>query len=71
MADNDSDEINDEIERLLANKDVKNTKKATSQAYKIFAKSVDVAQAEADNTSLDKALAKFYATAKKEDSSNF
>jgi hypothetical protein len=71
MADNDSDEINDEIERLLANKDAKNTKKATSQAYKIFAKSVDVAQAEADNTSLDKALAKFYATAKKEDGSRY
>ena len=57
-------DINDEIRRLLDNKDAGNTKKITKLAYNVFGSIVDVAKAEENASNLDKALAKFYAAAK-------
>ena len=61
--------ISDKVAQHPADKVLKNTRKAKSLAYKIFVKSIDVAEDKWDNTSLDKAFAKFYATAKKADHS--
>lgn len=73
MPDNDEENssVQDEIERLLSSKDAKNTAKATSLAHKLFAKTVDVAEAEKNTTTLDKALANFYASARKEDGTRY
>lgn len=64
-------DINDEIRRLLDNKDAGNTKKITKLAYNVFGSIVDVAKAEENASNLDKALAKFYAAAKRKDGSKY
>ena len=64
------DEELEEIKQLLDNKDAANTKKITKLAYNVFSSVVDVATAEKDLASLDKHLAKFYATARKKDGSS-
>lgn len=67
--DNDSDE---EIARILENKDSKNTKRSTKNAVRVFHGAVgDVGKAEKDEESLDKSLAKFFANAKKQDGTKY
>ena len=74
MAEAEQQEIDDELEeikRLLDNKDAANTKRITKLAYNVFSSVVDVATAEKALASLDKHLAKFYATARKKDGSKY
>ena len=56
MPDNDEENssVQDEIERLLSSKDAENTAKATSLDHKLFAKTVDVAEAERNIATVDK-----------------
>jgi hypothetical protein len=65
------EEVDEEIRRLLSNKDANNTKKITKLAFNVFSCVVDVTEAEKDPVNLDKNLAKFYATAKKEDGQKY
>ena len=69
MADSSDDE---EIARLLKEKDSKNTKKTTKNAFKTFEAAVgDLEKAEESPETLDKSLAKFFAHAKKTNGSKY
>ena len=64
----DSDE---EIARILLNKDSKNTKRSTKNTVRMFYWAVgDVKKAEKDEE-MDKSLAKFFANAKKQDGTKY
>ncbi|CAB4006433.1 hypothetical protein AC249_AIPGENE19185 [Paramuricea clavata] len=65
----DSDE---EINRLLENKDAKNTKKSTKFAVRAFHGAIeDLEKAEQNIESLDKSLANFFANAKRKDGTKY
>ena len=61
-----------EINRLLENKDAKNTKKSTKFAVRAFHNAIeDLEKAKQNIESLDKSLEKFFATAKRKDGTKY
>ena len=66
VIDDNSSDSDDEITRILENKDSKNTKRSTKNAILAFHASLkDVKNAEKDMKSLDENLAKFFAKRKR------
>jgi uncharacterized membrane protein YkvA (DUF1232 family) len=70
-AEQDQQDSDEEINRILDAKDAKNTKKSTKFAVRVFHGAIeDVEKAEENIESLDKSLAKFFANAKKKTGRN-
>ena len=72
VIDDNSSDSDDEITRILENKDSKNTKRCTTNAILAFHASLkDVKNAEKDMNSLDENLAKFFCKEKKKDGKKY
>ena len=66
------DDIDVEIERLLANKDSQNTKRATKTGLRVFHDCVrDTGEVEKDTKLRDECLAIFFASVEKKDGSMY